>query len=91
MELLIPVLIILTFFIGAFVVITKHMREVSARRALPTRDAYLQQSASGKCAACGASEQRDFGLDDQYDRKRIVACAACGKELFQFVRDDIAA
>ena len=91
MELLIPVIIILTFFIGGFVVITRHTRAMSARRALPFRDEYLQHSASGICAACGASEQREFGLDDQHDCKRIVACAACGRELFQFVRDDAAA
>lgn len=91
MELLIPVIIILTFFIGSFVVLTKHLRAISARRALPFRDAFLQQSASGTCAGCGSAEQREFGLDDQNDRKRIVACAACGKELFQFVRDDAAA
>lgn len=89
MELLIPVVIILTFFIGSFVVITKHLRAVSARRALPLRDAYLQQAVSEMCPACGSSEQREFGLDDQNDRKRIVACAACGKEMFQFVRADV--
>lgn len=88
MELLIPVIIILTFFIGSFVMITRHAREISARRALPFRADYLQQSASEACRSCGSSEQREFGLDDRHDRKRIVACAACGKELFQFLRDE---
>jgi hypothetical protein len=88
MELAIPVVIIFTFFIGSFVMISLHLGQMSARRALPSRDAYLQQSASLACSKCGSSEQREFGLDDQHDQKRIVACAACNKELFQFRRED---
>lgn len=91
MELLIPVIIILTFFIGSFVMITKHAREISARRALPFRADYLRQPGAEVCRSCGSSEQREFGLDDQHDRKRIVACAACGKDLFQYLRDEEAA
>lgn len=91
MELLIPVIIILTFFIGSFVMITKHAREISARRALPFRADYLQQAGSAACRGCGSSEQREYGLDDQHDRKRIVACAVCGRDLFQFLRDEEAA
>ena len=88
MDILISVIIICTFFIGAFVVITIHSRQMSARRALPLRTAYLQQHAALACSRCASSEQREFGLDDSQDRKRIVACATCGQELFQFVRDD---
>jgi hypothetical protein len=88
MDILISVVIICTFFIGAFVVITIHSRQMAARRALPLRGLYLQQQATAGCSRCASTEQREFGLDDQHDRKRIVACAACGQELFQFVCDD---
>jgi len=88
MELVIPVVIIFVFFIGSFVMISSHLGKMSARRALPNREDYLRNSASAACPRCGAPEQREFGLDDQHDRKRVVACAACGKELFQFLRDD---
>ena len=89
MEFMIPVLIIMTFFIGSFVMITLHARAISARRALPNREAYQQLSTSEMCPGCGSSERREFGLDDNSDRKRVIACAACNKELFQFVRDDL--
>lgn len=91
MELVIPVVIIFVFFIGSFVMISMHLGKMSARRALPAREDYLRTSPSAACARCGSQEQREFGLDDQHDRKRIVACAACGKELFQFLRDDVVA
>lgn len=88
MELAVPVIIIFVFFIGSFVMISTHLGKMSARRALPDREDYLRNSVSAACPRCGAQEQREFGLDDQHDRKRVVACAACGKELFQFRRDD---
>jgi len=88
MDILISVIIICIFFIGAFVVITIHSRQMKARRALPLRHLYLQQHPSTGCSRCASTEQREFGLDDNQDPKRIIACAACGKELFQFVRDD---
>jgi hypothetical protein len=91
MDILIAVVIICTFFIGALIVVTLHARQMSARRALPLRSLYLQQHSTADCTRCAASEQREFGLDDSQDRKRIVACAACGKELFQFVRDEATA
>ena len=91
MDILIAVIIICTFFVGALVVITLHWRQMSARRALPLRSLYLQQHATAACSRCTSGEQREFGLDDNQDRKRIVACAACGHEMFQFVRDDVAA
>jgi len=87
MDFLFPVIIIFIFFIGSFVMITLHARKISARRALPSRDAYLQQHGSAGCPRCASNEQREFGLDHQHDAKRVVACAACGRELFQFVRD----
>ena len=91
MDILIAVVIICTFFIGALIVITLHARQMAARRALPLRSLYLQQHAAAVCSRCASAEQREFGLDDQHDRRRIVACAACGRDLFQFVRDDVAA
>lgn len=90
MEILFPVIVILVFFIGSFVLLTVHLRKMSVRRALPDRAAYLRQAGSGACAHCGGSEQREYGLDDRADRKRIVACAVCGKDLFQYLRDETA-
>lgn len=91
MALVIAVIIIFAFFIGSFVMISLHLGKMAARRALPGREDYLCKSASATCSHCGSPEQREFGLDDQHDHKRVVACAACGKELFQFIRDDCVA
>ncbi|MBN9422824.1 MAG: hypothetical protein J0I91_10185 [Candidatus Accumulibacter sp.] len=85
MELIIPVIIIFTFFIGSFVLISMHLRKMGQRRALPERDAYRQRHGSLACRHCGATGARDYGLDDQNDDKRIVACADCGKDLFQYL------
>lgn len=89
MELLIPVIIILVFFIGSFVVLTTHTRQMAVRRNLPERAGYLEEAGSQACVHCGGSEQREYGLDDRNDFKRIVACAVCGKDLFQYRREDL--
>lgn len=86
MELIFPVIIIFTFFIGSFVLISLHLRKMGRRRALPERAAYQQRHGSLICHHCGASGARDYGLDDQNDDKRIVACADCSEDLFQYLR-----
>lgn len=88
MELIFPVIVIFVFFIGSFVLISMHLRTMAVRRALPERDAYRQSHGSLACRHCNSAAQRDYGLDDQNDSKRIVACAACGKDLFQYLRAD---
>lgn len=89
MDLLFPVLVIFTFFFGSFLVLTWHVRNTSRRRKLPQREVWQQANPEGKCPRCGKTEQRDTGLDDSQDSKRIVACAGCGRELCQFVRQDV--
>lgn len=86
MDILVAVILIATFFIGALVIISIHMRQMSVRRALPLRDAYQTQHGNLNCLRCSSSKQREFGLDDKDDDKRVVACAGCERELFQFVR-----
>jgi hypothetical protein len=86
MDILISTIIICTFFAGALLIISLHMRQMSRRRALPLREAYLQQNGSLRCTHCTSEAQREFGLDDKDDGKRIVACTACERDLYQFVR-----
>lgn len=86
MDILVAVILIATFFVGALVIISVHMRQMSARRKLPLRDAYQAQHGNLNCQRCASSEQREFGLDDKDDDKRIVACVACERDLYQFVR-----
>jgi hypothetical protein len=64
---------------------------MSRRRALPLREAYLQQNGSLRCTHCTAEDPREFGLDDKDDDKRIIACTACKRDLYQFVRVTAAA
>lgn len=87
MDILVSVLLIVTFFGGALAVISIHMRQMSVRRALPLRDAYQAQHGKLNCLRCSSGEQREFGLDDKDDDKRVVACAACNRELFQYLRN----
>lgn len=86
MDFFVSITLIVSFFVGALILINIHMRQMSARRNLPLRDAYQAQHGNLNCQRCTSSEQREFGLDDKDDDKRIVACVACERDLYQFVR-----
>lgn len=87
METLFPIVVFLIFFVGALTLITWHQRSMSARRTLPARDDYVAAHGSAACRHCQSAATREYGLEDQSDERRVVACTACGKDLYQYRRD----
>lgn len=92
MEFIFPILVIFAFFIGSFVVMTLHLRRMSARRALPSREDYRRKNGGkSSCRRCGAESTREFGLDGENDACRVVACIPCRLDLYQCRRGNEAA
>ncbi len=87
-EMAFPIVLILTLFITAFIILTKHQAHMKAQRDLPDRNDYLAKAGDGgACKKCGASETTEHGLNGGEDNVRIVACASCGNLLYQFKRE----
>ena len=88
LEMAFPIVLILTLFITAFIVLTRHQAHMKAQRELPDRDDYFASAGEGgACKKCGSTETTEQGLDDSGDNIRIVSCAGCRALLYQFKRE----
>ncbi|MCB1962480.1 MAG: hypothetical protein KDF24_04870 [Rhodocyclaceae bacterium] len=88
LEMAFPIVLILTLFISAFVVLTRHQAHMRAQRNLPDRaDYFARVGATGACPKCGQTETEEHGLDGGSDDVRIVSCAGCRALLYQFRRE----
>lgn len=91
LEMAFPIVLILTLFIAAFIVLTRHQAHMRAQRKLPERAAYLAEiGPGGACRKCGATETTEHGLNGGEDRVRIVSCAKCQALLYQYTRESTA-
>ncbi|MBT0959767.1 hypothetical protein [Denitromonas iodatirespirans] len=91
LEMAFPIVLILTLFIAAFIVLTRHQAHMRAQRNLPDRATYLASAgADGACPKCGATETAEHGLHGGEDAVRIVTCAKCQALLYQYKRDQAA-
>ena len=92
LEMAFPIVLILTLFIAAFIVLTRHQAHMRAQRKLPDRATYLAAvGADGACKKCGATETVEHGLHGGEDAVRIVSCANCEALLYQYRRDQASA
>ncbi|TVO59371.1 hypothetical protein [Denitromonas halophila] len=90
-EMAFPIVLILTLFISAFIVLTKHQAHMKAQRNLPDRSDYLAAVGNDRaCKKCGATETAEHGLNGGEDNVRIVTCASCQALLYQFKREQTA-
>ncbi|MCB1960867.1 MAG: hypothetical protein KDE68_10165 [Rhodocyclaceae bacterium] len=88
LEMAVPIIFILTLFITAFIVLTRHQAHMRAQRKLPDRTDYFAQAGEGgACRACGSTDTAEHGLDGGSDDVRIVTCANCRALLYQFRRE----
>ena len=83
-EIAIPLLITLSLFAVAFVVMTRHVRHMQRQRQLPSREAFLAaHEGRAACPVCAGESFRERGLDGQNDACRVVSCDRCGQLLYR--------
>ena len=84
-----PIIVAVLFLFSCLAILHFHQSRQDAQRALPQRDAYLaaQGGQIPTCGRCGATDTREFGLNEEADHRRVVACAKCNQLMFQYSRD----
>lgn len=87
-EMAFPLLVTLFFFLGAFVLVSNHLRSMKAQRNLPLREEWLAERGEegAACPKCGSASIREQGLDSNADDSRVVSCGECREFLYRLQR-----